>query len=141
VQAPFSDAILAGNTLYLAGRIGIDPKTARYQKRSRTKSSCCWMAKKKYWPAGMTMDDLVYRADCVHGPGAFWKVQSDLRELLHDKDFPARDSLAAGFTAGGRALRIEAIPVKTLKHLVRAASQKARTREGRESSVFAHIYI
>src|SRR5215469_18982549 len=27
VQAPFSDAILSGNTLYLAGRIGLDPKT------------------------------------------------------------------------------------------------------------------
>jgi enamine deaminase RidA (YjgF/YER057c/UK114 family) len=29
IQAPFSDAILAGNTLYLAGRIGIDPKTGK----------------------------------------------------------------------------------------------------------------
>jgi len=29
VQAPFSDAILTGNTLYLAGRIGLDPKTGK----------------------------------------------------------------------------------------------------------------
>ncbi len=29
VQAPFSDGILAGNTLYLAGRIGLDPKTGK----------------------------------------------------------------------------------------------------------------
>ena len=29
VQAPFSDAILSGNTLYLAGRIGLDPKTGQ----------------------------------------------------------------------------------------------------------------
>src|SRR5882724_4105733 len=29
VQAPFSDGILAGNTLYLAGRIGLDPKTGQ----------------------------------------------------------------------------------------------------------------
>jgi enamine deaminase RidA (YjgF/YER057c/UK114 family) len=28
-QLPFSDAILAGNTLYLAGRIGLDPKTGK----------------------------------------------------------------------------------------------------------------
>jgi enamine deaminase RidA (YjgF/YER057c/UK114 family) len=26
---PYSDAVLAGNTLYLAGRIGIDPQTGR----------------------------------------------------------------------------------------------------------------
>ncbi len=30
VQAPFSDAILTGNTLYLAGRIGLDPKTGKF---------------------------------------------------------------------------------------------------------------
>ncbi len=28
-QLPFSDAILAGNTLYLAGRIGLDPRTGK----------------------------------------------------------------------------------------------------------------
>src|SRR5258708_8050825 len=28
-QLPFSDAILTGNTLYLAGRIGLDPKTGK----------------------------------------------------------------------------------------------------------------
>jgi enamine deaminase RidA (YjgF/YER057c/UK114 family) len=27
VQAPFSDGVLIGDTLYIAGRIGIDPKT------------------------------------------------------------------------------------------------------------------
>ncbi|MEK7830847.1 MAG: hypothetical protein AAB401_07165, partial [Acidobacteriota bacterium] len=27
VNAPFSDGVLVGNTLYLAGRLGIDPKT------------------------------------------------------------------------------------------------------------------
>ncbi|HKF25009.1 MAG TPA: Rid family hydrolase, partial [Candidatus Acidoferrum sp.] len=29
VQAPFSDGVLVGNTLYLAGRIGLDPKTGK----------------------------------------------------------------------------------------------------------------
>ena len=29
IEAPFSDAILAGNTLYLAGRLGLDPKTGK----------------------------------------------------------------------------------------------------------------
>src|SRR5260370_33566590 len=28
-QLPFSDAILSGNTLYLAGRLGLDPKTRK----------------------------------------------------------------------------------------------------------------
>jgi len=29
VQAPFSDGVLIGDTLYVAGRIGIDPKTGK----------------------------------------------------------------------------------------------------------------
>jgi enamine deaminase RidA (YjgF/YER057c/UK114 family) len=29
VQAPFSHGVLVGDTLYLAGRIGIDPKTGK----------------------------------------------------------------------------------------------------------------
>src|SRR2546425_8937544 len=29
VQAPFSDGVLVGNTLYLAGRLGLDPKTGK----------------------------------------------------------------------------------------------------------------
>jgi enamine deaminase RidA (YjgF/YER057c/UK114 family) len=29
VQAPFRDGIVVGDTLYLAGRIGIDPKTGK----------------------------------------------------------------------------------------------------------------
>src|SRR5690349_4469799 len=29
IQAPFSDGILVGDTLYLAGRIGMDPKAGK----------------------------------------------------------------------------------------------------------------
>src|SRR5579863_3484777 len=29
IQAPYSEGILAGNTLYLAGRIGLEPKTGK----------------------------------------------------------------------------------------------------------------
>ena len=29
VQAPLSDGVLIGDTLYIAGRIGIDPKTGK----------------------------------------------------------------------------------------------------------------
>src|SRR5262249_4592428 len=29
VNAPFSDGVMVGNTLYLAGRLGIDPKTGK----------------------------------------------------------------------------------------------------------------
>ena len=38
---PFSDGVLVGNTLYLAGRIGVDPQPAVRRKISRKKSASC----------------------------------------------------------------------------------------------------
>jgi hypothetical protein len=32
LEAPFSDGVLNGETLYIAGRVGIDPKTGKPQK-------------------------------------------------------------------------------------------------------------
>ena len=31
VQAPFSDGVVVGQTLYIAGRIGVDPKTGKFK--------------------------------------------------------------------------------------------------------------
>ena len=60
VAAPFSDAVLAGNTLYVAGRLGMDPDTghppatAAQEARNVLDSVQAVLAE-----AGMTMDDLV----------------------------------------------------------------------------------
>ena len=59
-QAPFSDAILAGDTLYLSGRLGMDPETgqppAEPQQEARNVLDQIRSVLKA---AGMTMDDLV----------------------------------------------------------------------------------
>src|SRR2546425_12634960 len=61
IQAPFSDAILAGNTLYLAGRIGIDPKTGQVPEKIEDEVKELLDGKKEVLAqAGMRMDDLVY---------------------------------------------------------------------------------
>src|SRR5712692_11653958 len=61
VQAPFSDAILAGNTLYLAGRIGIDPKTGKVPEKIEDEIKLLLDGEKDVLAqAGMTMDDLAY---------------------------------------------------------------------------------
>ncbi len=60
VQAPFSDAILSGNTLYLAGRIGIDPKTGKVPEKIEDEIKFLLDGEKDVLAqAGMTMDDLV----------------------------------------------------------------------------------
>jgi len=59
VSAPFSDAILSGNTLYLAGRIGIDPKTGKVPEKVEDEIKLLLDGEKEVLAqAGMTMDDL-----------------------------------------------------------------------------------
>ena len=41
-QAPFSDAVVVGDTVYLAGRLGIDPKTAGRPTTSNRRSAFSW---------------------------------------------------------------------------------------------------
>ncbi|MFI5096284.1 MAG: RidA family protein, partial [Candidatus Acidiferrales bacterium] len=61
IQAPFSDAILAGNTLYLSGRIGLDPKTGKAPAQVEDEIKLLLDGMKgTLEQAGMTMDDLVY---------------------------------------------------------------------------------
>lgn len=61
VQAPFSDGVLADDTFYLAGRIGIDPKTGRPPEDIDQEVRLLLDGfKKTLGEAGMTMDDLVY---------------------------------------------------------------------------------
>ena len=60
VQAPFSDAIQVGDTLYLSGRLGMDPETgqppAEAQEEARIVLNQIQAVLER---AGMTMDDLV----------------------------------------------------------------------------------
>ncbi|MBI3484446.1 MAG: RidA family protein, partial [Acidobacteria bacterium] len=59
VQAPFSDAILVGDTLYLAGRIGLDPKTNKPPEDAEQEARLVLDGMQSVLrEAGMTMDDL-----------------------------------------------------------------------------------
>src|SRR6476660_3065879 len=60
VQAPFSDAVLVGNTLYLAGRIGLDPQTGQAPADLEREIHLLLDGMKTTLEsASMTMDDLV----------------------------------------------------------------------------------
>jgi enamine deaminase RidA (YjgF/YER057c/UK114 family) len=58
--APFSDAVLAGDTLYLAGRLGLDPATGKPPADAPAEARLILDGMKSVLAqAGMTMDDLV----------------------------------------------------------------------------------
>jgi len=57
---PFSDAVLAGNTLYIAGHIGLDPKTNQAPADAELEAHLVMDGiKKTVENAGFTMDDIV----------------------------------------------------------------------------------
>lgn len=59
-QLPFSEAVQAGDTLYVSGTIGMDSKTQQAASDSKTEATLALDSfKKAIEAAGYTMDDLV----------------------------------------------------------------------------------
>jgi 2-iminobutanoate/2-iminopropanoate deaminase len=57
---PFSNGVLVGDTLYIGGHIGIDPKTGKAASDPKVEATLVMDAiKKTVESAGMTMDDVV----------------------------------------------------------------------------------
>jgi len=59
-SAPFSEAVLAGNTLYISGHLGIDPKTGKPGATPEEEARLVMESvKRTVEAAGMSMDDIV----------------------------------------------------------------------------------
>ncbi len=113
VHAPFSDAILAGNTLYLAGRIGIDPKTGKVPERIEDEAKLLLDGEKEVLAlAGMTMDDLVYVQISCTDLSLFEKFNPIYASYFSTKDYPAREFIGAGSLLRGGHFELQAIAVK-----------------------------
>src|SRR5438067_3730207 len=57
---PFSDGVLVGNTLYIAGHIGLDPKTGQGPADAEQEAKLVMEGvKATVEQAGLTMDDIV----------------------------------------------------------------------------------
>ena len=113
VQAPFSDAILSANTLYLAGRIGIDPKTGKPPEKIEDEVKLLLDGEKEVLAqAGMTMDDLVYVQVACSDLSLFDKFNGIYRTYFTSKDYPAREFIGAGSLLLGGHFELQAIAVK-----------------------------
>jgi reactive intermediate/imine deaminase len=113
VQAPFSDAILSGNTLYLAGRIGIDPKTGKVPEKIEDEIKLLLDGEKDVLAqAGMTMDDLVYVQVACSDLSLFGRFNAIYASYFTTKDYPAREFIGAGSLLVGGHFELQAIAVK-----------------------------
>lgn len=112
VQAPFSDAVLVGNTLYLAGRIGVDPETGYppddIEKEIRLLLDGFQSVLKE---AGMTMDDLVYvTVYCTDLK--LYDTFNRIYRSYFKKDFPARAFVGTSALLRGGHFEMQGIAVK-----------------------------
>lgn len=112
VQAPFSDAVQVGNTLYLAGRIGVDPKTGKPPADIEQEIHLVLDGMKETLAeAKMTMDDLVYVQVFCPDLSLYDKFNAVYRGYFK-KDFPARAFVGSGPLLRGGHFEIMAIAVK-----------------------------
>jgi enamine deaminase RidA (YjgF/YER057c/UK114 family) len=112
IQAPFSDAILSGNTLYLAGRIGLD-KTGRAPDKIEDEIKLLLDSEKDVLAqAGMTMDDLVYVQISCTDLSLFEKFNPIYKSYFTTKDLPAREFVGVASLLRGGHFELQAIAVK-----------------------------
>jgi 2-iminobutanoate/2-iminopropanoate deaminase len=113
IEAPFSDAILSGNTLYLAGRLGLDPKTGKAPEKIEDEIKLLLDSEKDVLAAaGMTMDDLVYVQIACTDLSLFEKFNPIYKSYFTTKDYPAREFIGAGSLLRGGHFELQAIAVK-----------------------------
>jgi reactive intermediate/imine deaminase len=109
---PFSDGVLVGDTLYLAGRIGIDPQTGKppedVEKEIRLLLDGMKATLKE---AEMTMDDLV--SVQVFCPDlSFYEKFNEIYRTYFTKNFPARAFIGSGPLLRGGRFEAQGIAVR-----------------------------
>ncbi len=112
VSAPYSDGVLVGDTLYLAGRIGLDPKTGKPPKDPVEEARLALDGMKATLAeAGMTMEDLV--SVQVFSPDlTLYEKFNATYQTYFGKDYPARGFIGSGPLLRGGRFEIQAIAVR-----------------------------
>ncbi|MFQ5694532.1 MAG: RidA family protein [Terriglobia bacterium] len=109
---PFSDGVLVSNTLYLAGRIGLDPQTGRPPDDLEQEIRLALDGMKATLAeAGMTMDDLMYVT--VYCPDlSLYDEFNSVYQTYFTGEFPARAFIGSGPLLFGGHFEMQGIAVK-----------------------------
>ncbi len=113
VAAPFSDSILAGNTLYLAGKIGLDPATRKVPADADQEARLMLDAMQaNLAAAGLTMDDLVKVEVHCSDVSLYDRFNAVYKTYFKHSDYPARAFLGSGPLLFGARFEITGVAVK-----------------------------
>jgi len=110
---PFSDGVLVDNTLYIAGHLGIDPKTGQAPKDTQTEIKLLMDAVEgTVKSAGLSMDEVtsitVYCTDLA----LYDTFNAEYRKYFHLR-FPARAFIGVATLLRGAHFEIQGVAVKT----------------------------
>jgi enamine deaminase RidA (YjgF/YER057c/UK114 family) len=93
---PFSDAVLVDDTLYISGRLGIDPKTGKVPDNVNDELRLLFGGFEAVLAeAEMTMEDLVYVQVYCPNLSLFDAFNAAYRQYF-SREFPARAFLGSG---------------------------------------------
>ena len=121
-EYPFSDGVRVGDTLYLSGRIGLNPKTGRAAEDVEEEARLMLDGLRDVLAkAGMTMDDLVYATVYCTNLSLLGRFNQVYRTYFR-REFPARAFLGASDLVLGARFEIQGMAVK------RSSAAKAAVR-------------
>lgn len=109
---PFSDGVLVGNTLYIAGHIGLDAKTGAPPASVEDEARLVMDGiKNTVESAGMTMDDVVtIQVFCTDLK--YYETFNNVYKTYFHGDYPARAFVGAGSLLRGGRYEVLGIAVK-----------------------------
>lgn len=109
---PFSHAVVVGNTIYLAGTLGLDSKTGKPPADPRDEARLALdNMKRKLEIAGATMDDLVMVQIFCSDTSLYDDFNAVYRTYFKSR-FPARAFIGSGPLLFGARFEINGIAVK-----------------------------
>ena len=112
---PFSEGVLVGDTLYVAGHIGFDPKTGKVPASVEDEARYVMEAiKKTVEDGGMTMDDLVMVQVSCPDLSLYDTFNKVYRTYFH-APYPARAFLGSGKLLRDAHFEVLGIAVKRKK--------------------------
>jgi reactive intermediate/imine deaminase len=112
VKPPFSDGVLVGDTLYLAGRLGLEPATGKPPAEAAQEARLILDGMKAVLAeADMTMEDLVSVQIFCPDVSLFETFNGVYRSYF-PQDFPARAFIGSGPLLFGARFEVQGIAVR-----------------------------
>jgi 2-iminobutanoate/2-iminopropanoate deaminase len=110
---PFSEGVVVGDTLYIAGHIGIDPKTDLAAADPRVETRMVMDAvQRTVTSAGMRMSDVTSLTVYCTDLGLYDTFNAEYKSYFHD-NFPARAFIGVAKLLRGAHFEVQGIAVRT----------------------------